>query len=151
MYSIDRALRGGRCFEGIAAAAVLAALLTTGCGRPSYQLETAPFTGKVMLDGQPLGSGYVVFSTTRGRMSTGTIQPDGTFVMATYEEGDGAQIGTHPVMITPIPSDEFSAGQKPIPVPVRYTKAGTSGLTAEVKPGEDNYQEFNLTTAEQKK
>jgi hypothetical protein len=129
----------------------MAALLTAGCGRPSYQLDTAPFKGKVTLDNKPLGSGYVVFSTTRGRMSTGTIQPDGTFVMATYEEGDGAQIGTHPVMITPIPSDEFPSGQKPIPVPVRYTKAGTSGLSAEVKPGEDNYQEFNLTTKEQKK
>ena len=151
MYSIDRAQRFRNRFARIAATIALVVVSTVGCGRPSYQLDTAPFKGKVTLDGQPFGAGYVVFSTTRGRMSTGTIQPDGTFEMSTYEQGDGAQIGTHPVVITPIPSDEFPTGQKPIPVPVRYTKAGTSGLTAEVKPGEDNYQEFNLTTAEQKK
>jgi hypothetical protein len=139
----------GRYPVGIVAVVAIV-FLTHGCGKPSHQLDTAPFKGKVTLDGQPFGSGYVVFSTTRGRMSTGSIQPDGAFEMSTYEQGDGAQVGTHPVVITPIPSDEFVLGQKPIPVPVRYTKASTSGLIAEVKSGEDNYQEFHLTTNEQK-
>jgi hypothetical protein len=150
MHSINRATSNCRRFAGIGA---LGALLVAvaGCGKPSHQLDTAPCTGKVTLDGQPLASGYVTFITSRGRMSSGTIQPDGTFVMSTYQEGDGAQIGTHPVVITPIPSDEYTGGVKPVPVPDRYTKPGTSGFTIEVKPGEDNYIELPLTTKEQKK
>jgi hypothetical protein len=121
-----------------------------GCGRPSYQLETAPVTGKVTLDGQPLSSGYVTFVVARGRASSGEIRPDGTFEMSTYEPGDGAQVGTHPVVITPVPPDEYHSGPKPVPVPERYTRSGTSGFTFEVKPGEENYLELNLTTEEKK-
>jgi hypothetical protein len=124
---------------------------TAGCGRPSYQLDTAPVKGKVTIDGQPLSSGYVTFVVSRGRASSGEIKPDGTFEMSTYQPGDGAQVGTHPVVITPVPPDEYHAGPKPIPVPERYTRAGTSGFTAEVKPGEDNFIELDLTTKEEKK
>jgi hypothetical protein len=122
-----------------------------GCGRPSYQLDVAPVTGKVTIDGRPLSSGYVTFVVGRGRASSGTIQPDGTFTMSTYEQGDGAQVGTHPVVVNPVPPDEYQAGPKPIPIPERYSRAGTSGFTFEVKPGEDNFLEINLTTKEQKK
>ena len=124
------------------------ACFTVGCGRPSYQLETAPVSGKVTLDGQPLPSGYVVVPTPKGRMASGKIQPDGTFILTTYNEGDGAQVGTHPVILNEIPSDEFSPIPKEerVPIPTRYQSAGTSGLTVEVKPGEDNYLELTLTT-----
>ena len=41
-------------------------------------------------------------------MASGKIQPDGTFVMTTYDEGDGVQVGTHPVIVNELPPDEFS-------------------------------------------
>lgn len=135
----------------VAAAVLLAISLVTGCGKPSHQLDTAPVRGKVTIDGQPLTAGYVTVVTSRGRASSGEIQPDGTFEMSTYEPGDGAQVGTHPVIVTPIPQDEYPSGPKPLPVPERYKRAGTSGFTVEVKPGEDNYVELNLTTKEEKK
>jgi hypothetical protein len=121
-----------------------------GCGKPSYQLETAPVTGTVTLDGQPLPSGYVTLVTSHGRMSSGTIQADGTFALSTYKHGDGGRVGTHPVIVTPVPPDQATSGKR-VPVPDRYTKAGTSGWTFEVKPGEDNVLKLEMTTKEQKK
>ena len=120
---------------------------SAGCGRPVYQLETAPVRGMVTLDGQPLPSGYVVVPTTHGRMASGKIQPDGTFVLTTYHDGDGAQVGTHAVIVNELPPDEFSPDKHPrVPIPDRYTSAGTSGLTVEVNAGEDNYLGISLTT-----
>ena len=123
-------------------------LTLAGCGRPAYQLETSPVHGKVTLDGQPLPSGYVVIPTAHGRMASGKIQPDGTFVLSTYDEGDGAQVGTHPVVVNEVPPDEFSSvpAQNRVPIPARYASAGTSGLQVTVKPGEENVLELNLTT-----
>jgi hypothetical protein len=119
----------------------------SGCGKPAYQIETAPVRGMVTLDGRPLPSGYVVVPTTRGRMASGKIKPDGSFVLSTYEEGDGAQVGTHPLIVNEVPPDEFSpkTGEH-VPIPSRYASAGTSGLTTEVKPGEDNILTLELTT-----
>jgi hypothetical protein len=151
LYSSKRVARNRRNPTQYLAIVAFAIVAVAGCGRPSYQLDTAPTSGKVTIDGQPLTAGYVTFVTERGRASSGEIRADGTFVMSTYEPGDGAQVGTHPVVITPIPQDEYHAGPRPVPVPERYHRAGTSGFTAEIKPGKDNYIELKLTTEEQKK
>jgi hypothetical protein len=109
--------------------------VTTGCGRPAYQLETAPVSGRVTLDGQPVTSGYVFVVPSKGRMAKGSIQPDGTFALTTYETGDGAQVGSHSVIVTPVPRDEgFSGPRERNPIPAKYARAQTSGLTLDVKP-----------------
>jgi hypothetical protein len=132
----------------VALATALAVVTMIGCGRPAHQLETAAVRGQVTLDGQPLPSGYVVVPTARGRMASGKIQPDGTFVLSTYEEGDGAQVGTHPIVVNEVPPDEFSSvpAQDRVPIPARYASAGSSGLQVIVKPGEENVLELKLTT-----
>jgi hypothetical protein len=148
MYSNDLAA----LFRPVRLMALGVALMAVGCGPPSYQLETAPVSGKVTLDGNPLPSGYVVIPTAKGRMASGKLQSDGTFVLTTYDEGDGAQVGTHPVIVNELPPDEFSPIPKEqrIPIPARYGSAGTSGITIEVKPDEDNYLEITLTSKEEK-
>jgi hypothetical protein len=142
-----------RSYARLAGTLAVSAALIAGCGKPAYQLETAPVHGKVTLDGQPLPSGYVVVPTARGRMASGRIHPDGTFVMTTYDEGDGVQVGTHPVIVNELPPDEFSPvpADERVPIPTRYTSAGTSGLTVDVKPDEDNYLDINLTTSSPKR
>jgi hypothetical protein len=149
MRSIEVMSRAfARCAPS-AALGITALATALGCGKPAYELETAPVQGKVTLDGEPLPSGYVVVPTARGRMASGRIQPDGTFVLSTYDEGDGAQVGMHPVIVNELPPDEFSPApaEVRVPIPTRYTSAGTSGLTIDVKPGEDNYLELNLTSS----
>jgi hypothetical protein len=130
------------------AVAVVAIALFVGCGKPDYQLDTAPVRGTVTLDGEPLPSGYVVVPTMRGRMATGEIQPDGTYEMTTYSPGDGVQVGSQRVVVTPVPPDQKA--EKRVPIPQRYQQAGTSGFTIDVKPGEDHVLDLMLTTEEQK-
>lgn len=133
-----------------ALALMTAVIAVAGCGRPAYQLDTAPVHGTVTLDGKPLPSGYVVVPTTHGRMASGKIRPDGTFVLTTYKDGDGAQIGTHPVIVNEVPPDEFSTVPRDqrVRIPKRYTAAGTSGLQIEVKPDEENVLNLQLKTKE---
>jgi hypothetical protein len=139
--------RGATTVLSLPYVAVIAILLVAGCGRPSYQLDTAPVRGTVTLDGEPLPSGYVVVPTMRGRMAIGEIKPDGTYVMTTYSTGDGVQIGSQRVIVTPVPSDQKV--EKRVPIPERYQQAGTSGFTIEVKPGEEHVLNLELTTKEQ--
>jgi len=86
--------------------------------------------------------------TKKGRMARALIQEDGSFVMSTYGEGDGAQIGEHPVVVMAIPADELDSAEKKlrVPVPRRYARPGTSGLTIDVQAGEDNEIELALSS-----
>jgi hypothetical protein len=105
----------------------------------------------VRLDGSPLTTGSVRFVPEAGRAATGKIESDGTFVLGTFGQTDGAMIGTHKVAIIAYeassdtrPAYEVRTPSKPL-VPQRYMAPGTSGLTKEVKPG-DNEFEFDLTS-----
>ena len=110
----------------------------------------ASVEGIVRLDGKPLTSGTVRFIPAAGRAATGTIQSDGTFTLGTFGQSDGALIGTHQVAVIAYeaaddgrPAYEVrTTTSKPL-VPQRYMAVGTSGLTFEVKPGE-NQADFNL-------
>ncbi len=122
------------------------AIATLGCGGSSHELETAPVSGRVTLDGEPLASGYVFVTPSRGRGAKGAIQSDGTFVLGTYESADGAQVGTHSVTVSPIPQDEGAGRRVRVAIPRKYSRAKSSGLTFEVKPGEDNNLELALSS-----
>ena len=106
--------------------------------------------GVVLLDGKPLSTGVVRFLPDAGRSATGQIQSDGTYSLGTYTQSDGALIGTHKVAIIANESggddrpayERFNQKTKTL-IPERYAAAGTSGLTFEVKPG-DNVANFEL-------
>jgi hypothetical protein len=56
--------------------------------------------GRVTYRGKPLTKGSITFEPTDGgREARGTIGPDGTFVMTTDQDGDGALIGVHRVSV----------------------------------------------------
>ena len=130
----------------IASATLL--LGAAGCGASS-ELETATVNGLVTLDGEPLQSGYVMVLPVRGRMARGTIQEDGSFVLGSYSDSDGAQIGDHPVVVTPVPADEgVSRPRSEQRIPRRYRRAGSSGLRVTVEPGGLDDWLIELSTAE---
>jgi hypothetical protein len=86
--------------------------------------------GKITLKGQPLTKGIVRFEPDGyGRMATGEVQSDGSFVLGTYEKGDGAVVGQHRVFVT----DTGASPRKEL-VPEKYTVPTTSKLTAAVDP-----------------
>ena len=125
-------------------------LLVAGCGREN-QSETIKVTGRVTLDGQPLGSGVVVFMPQKGPGAKGTIGSDGSFRMGTYAEDDGAVAGHYQVAVIALDPKALAAAKGPdayIPslVPERYTSPATSGLTFEVKPGTKNVADSELSS-----
>lgn len=135
-------------------AILLALLLLHGCG--SGLPERGKVTGKVTFTGKPVPEGTVTFYPQTGRSASGRIQPDGTYTLTTFDEGDGAIVGSHEVTIEavrfpggPQPKsleEEMAmakSGKRPDPaamkpqwlVPEKYSVRGQSGLTREVKSG----------------
>jgi hypothetical protein len=115
--------------------AVLALILAAavGCGSG----KTTPVRGKVVFkDGTPLSGGLVLFRPVDEKLQVsarGDIQKDGTFILGTYQEGDGAVPGKYQVAITPPPRP--TRLEKPIGPPFihpRFESYETSGLEFEV-------------------
>lgn len=88
-----------------------------GCGE-DFQKEVAPVTGTVTCGGTTMTEGLVIFTPKvpegadtkdSGKTATADIQPDGTYALKTYTDGDGAMIGEHDVRVyKPDPEDDES-------------------------------------------
>jgi hypothetical protein len=126
----------------VLAGALLVGLTVTAVGCGKSRMPVAPVEGKVLYRGQPLEFGSVLFQPDVGPTAQGIIQPDGTFRLSTYGDGDGAVLGQHRVQIgcfegqrpgaeADAPTSETMLG-RPL-IPRRYTRFDQSGLTADVK------------------
>jgi len=123
--------------------ALLGVMAFSGCGSSSDKKETAPVSGVVTYEGRPVVTGTIMFTPLEGgRPATGELQVDGSYVLQTYGEADGAILGEHKVTITSLnlggglPEDAVS---EPIPlIPEKYFNDTTSGLTATVREGENS-------------
>ena len=69
-----------------------------GCTSSATQPPTAPVSGTVTLDGQPLTHGKIRFYPAEGRMAYGDIE-NGRYRLTTFNEGDGAEPGQHTVTV----------------------------------------------------
>ncbi|NLF68617.1 MAG: hypothetical protein GX575_06110 [Candidatus Anammoximicrobium sp.] len=120
----------------------LALLATTwmGCGS---DLVTAPVSGTVRADGQPVNGGVVTFApvggdASAGKPAGGAVQADGTFVLSTESKGDGAILGRHRVIYSPPtvetpPVQEGKHAESPPPSP--YAGLIPKEAEVEVKSG----------------
>ena len=129
----------------VVAASVLAGLL--GCAPDGPTL--VPVKGVVKYKGKPLPNGDILFVADElGPTATGQIQPDGSYYLTTFSDGDGAVPGGHRIMVSalaPTPPGADPAGTLPPPlVPGKYGDYTRSGLTATVKEGEENVIDFDL-------
>lgn len=94
-------------------------------------------------DGQPvtgLAGGSVVFETAAGERTlsaSGAIDAQGRFVLGTEGVSDGAAAGPHRVLVSPPDATGDIAAKKV--VHPKYEAFDTSGLTAEVKPGANEF------------
>lgn len=128
---------------GVAIGVLAALSLIAGC-KNAHELDTAPVSGKVLLNGKPLTRGTVTFAPQKGRVANGDIRSDGTFELSTYRSGDGAIVGSHKAAVIVLRTDiDPRVGpekDKPIMVtPPRYATAEESGLKYEVKVGQNNF------------
>lgn len=134
------------------ASLVLTLCAALGCdGHP----PTAPVQGTVYFEDQLLKFGSVMFSPAGGgQPARGEIQPNGTFTLSTFAEGDGAIVGSHRVRIMcnsvqdPNNTAEYdvnAANVGRLMIPRKYTQLSSSGLTADVSASENGPFEFRLT------
>lgn len=115
--------------------------LAAGCGpsRPA----TWPVRGVVTFeDGTPVQSGVVeLLSDVYAETATGKIQPDGTFVLGTFGETDGACAGRHKVIVMQfIVNDGVTTHNRDHgpAVDLSFASYETSGLIAEIDPAIGN-------------
>jgi hypothetical protein len=98
-------------------------VLAVGCdSRP----KCVPVSGKVLIDGETLKYGAVVFVPEGGRQSSGIIGADGRFQLTCFQPGDGALIGTHRVQV--LASESINNSTMKWLAPKKYADAQTSGL-----------------------
>lgn len=119
--------------------AVLAGLVGCGGGK------TAPVNGRVKLkDGSDVSvlAGYALtFEAEEGKTSAvGEVDRDGTFKLSTFGANDGAMPGKYRVAINPPNNPDPDEPPTRSKLPARYANLETSGLTAEVKPGQNNIE-----------
>jgi hypothetical protein len=111
---------------------------TFGCGSGQAALpDLILVKGKVTYKGQPLATGTIRFEPDGyGRMASGKLQADGTYVLSTLKEGDGVVAGAHKVYVTGV--DNKLARDRAFK---KFMQANGSTLTAEVS---QEKTEFNF-------
>jgi hypothetical protein len=99
--------------------------------------------GRVLYNGDPLKFGVVMFHPPRGQVAQAEIQSDGSFDLSTFRLNDGVVPGRYQVSVVcyeahdpngPGLSESEGVGMlpgKPL-IPLKYTRARSSGLTAEI-------------------
>lgn len=121
---------------------VLLVCSVVGCG------SKVSVSGKVTFDdGSPLTSGEVRFETS-DFVSSGKIQPDGTYRLGTVSDKDGIPKGTYGVTVRAMDSSGVTPGMLPEDAPPpksliasKFGATATSGLTCDVK----GKTTFNIT------
>lgn len=118
-----------------------------GCSKPPY--DVAPVRGTVTVDGQRLTAGRVMFAPVDkagelnpGKPAFGRIGPEGSFVLSTYRDEDGAVVGEHHVTVAALPGGNAKESGEPkyrfFHVPATY----------HVLAGQQNEIDIQITKAE---
>jgi hypothetical protein len=122
---------------------LLAAMAAAGCGRPQ-----ATLSGKVTVQGQPVGAGTVLFVGPDNQVATGTLDADGRYV------APQVPMGTVKVAVQTLRPEQLRGAARPkdapplpnrltnlVSVPAKYQNPETSELTCNVQRKQ---QEYNI-------
>lgn len=124
-------------------ASVLVLCSVVGCsGGGGPERTVAPVKGVITFRGEPVKGGSITLrpievsgagSGILGKPASGVVQDDGSFVLSTYGKGDGAVVGKHQVMFTPIMIGPETPEDKPKPSP--YLGLQPDPREVDVQPG----------------
>ncbi len=103
-----------------------------GSGRP----KRVPVAGQVLIDGEPLTTGFVRVVPDDARPAVGEIGADGRFRLTTFGEGDGCVLGTHRLAV--IGREVLSPEAIRWVVPRKYHQPETSGLKVTIDGPRDD-------------
>ncbi len=123
--------RSKHAWSRLAAIVVLSGcLLSTFSGCSDGRPRRVRVAGQVLIDGEPITLGNIRIVPADARAATGSIGPDGSFTLTTFEKNDGCVPGTHPVVITAF--ETISAGAIRWMAPPTYRDLDTSGLSVTI-------------------
>jgi len=128
-----------------------------GCQRSDH-VRTAPVTGVVTLDGQPVEEGTGMFERTGARPAAGQIRKGQIVEVTTYRPNDGAPVGEHRVAVFVTMAAKSAVSNTPggiqkfdpnymgggSLIPARYNDPATSQLTATINASGPNEVKFEL-------
>jgi len=135
--------------------------MLAGCGGDPSKPKLGRVSGTVKYKGQPVTKGLISFvpvggaGAKTGQAATGEIGKDGSFVLSTFANGDGAVLGQHVVVVQSREDDpSLQGGDMPIPdsrgqtkvkpprdlVPGKYAKSETSTLRQTVADGSNSFE-----------
>lgn len=129
-------------------------LLAAGCGeeaepRPSVH----PVQGSLLINGEPAAGARVSLHPVngqnfdqRGSRPWGIVGSDGTFVLRTYEEGDGAPEGTYDVSIIWMTNPD-SLGPSPDRLGGQYARPESSPFQVTISEGENQLDPIRIDAA----
>jgi hypothetical protein len=107
------------------------------CGCSQAEFSVTPLKGKVICKGRPVTEGLVQFSPVSsgnpmsGKTGAGEIDRDGTFVVTTYSQGDGAVVGK--CRITAGPNDPKLPWPCKLKTPIEFdVQPGLANVVIEV-------------------
>jgi hypothetical protein len=121
---------------------MLMTLAATGCGKSDWGY----MSGKVLLNGQPIGPGMISLERVdgQGAGAMGLVDTDGNYTITSARKKEGAAVGEYRVTINPNLKDfGFEQGANRAPIPARYANADTSGLSVNVERGRKQF-DFEL-------
>ncbi|PQO31392.1 hypothetical protein C5Y96_13715 [Blastopirellula marina] len=140
----------------ISAAAVC--LFMLGCGAGNQNPPTSAAKGKLTLKGQPVEGATIQFlpAAPEGKVASAKSEADGTFILSTFETGDGAMPGKFKVTVRKLVSveqgvqkDGEHAGEPAFVnkdmLPKKYMSTDSSQLEFEVTDGGDNTFDIDLS------
>lgn len=140
-------------FAPASAAFLLMTLTLAASGCEGGPKVPATVHGQVAYRGVPLSSGTIVFVPdalrgTTGPLASGTIQPDGSYSLRA-EDGAGVPPGWHRVTVCVLEGSPGGTGVERFAaprsvLPDKYRDPDLSGLSCEVKAGQDNRIDFHL-------
>jgi hypothetical protein len=111
--------------------------LCIGCSRSSQEAQVS---GRVLLDGAPIGPGTVVFAPVgSGKPATGPVDSSGNYHLTTSREV-GLSAGRYKVAVSiREPAPPIKRGDRPPPgkllIPEKYEDSASSGLEFDVMRG----------------
>ncbi len=130
------------------------------CGSGGGLDGTIPIRGTVTYRGKPLEAGevrYLPVDARQGRVARGPLDSRGRFRLTTLTDGDGALAGEYRIVVV-VYEEQFEdvsrrehdekltvlATDNAPPIPQRYYKPETSGLTDTVNDDHSGFKEIVL-------
>ena len=141
--STSPVLNGSSLFVVKLAVTLLSICVLAGCWGMSDAPKLAKAKGVIKLNSKPLPNVGVTFFPTKGPPAYGNTNAEGEYILMTIRPRDGAAVGPHRVALGKAEEGSSEKGEAAM-IPAKYAFPDKSGLTAEVKDGEDNYFEFDI-------